>query len=161
MFYPSRRTLADASVYGQLGMNLADPTAAKLINDNAPHVYQWLNKIHIGDFSEHNSDSPYKVDDLLQPLITEISQIFYPLMNLNEAAYVKHKKAGEELFNEQAFTKGRSLYHGIIGGYPFVSVVKTFQVKTWRKLKKGWNKLDDKSKSQLLNQYSNINPTVS
>ncbi len=150
--------LADASVYGQLGMNLADPTAATWIKETAPNVYNWLNRIHQGDFSYHKLGSEYIVDDLLQPLFKEISRVFYPLMEFNEAAYVKHKKAGEKVFNEAAFWKQKSLYSGNIDGHPFVSVAKTFQVKTWRKLKNVWAELDERSRSELIEVFPDIVP---
>ena len=37
-----RFTLADASAYGQLGMNLVDGRAAELLRDLAPRTFDWL-----------------------------------------------------------------------------------------------------------------------
>ena len=156
--FGQRFTLADASIYGQLGMNLTDPTAAIWIKNNAPNVHQWLNAIHQGDFSEPKANTEFIVDELLQPLFTEIIRVFYPLMKLNESAYKQHKKAGEVLFNEDAFWKGRSLYRGIIDGHPIASVAKTFQVKTWRMLKNIWGDLDKTAKTDLVEAFSNIDP---
>lgn len=157
--FGQRFTLADASLYGQLGMNLTDPTAATWIKDNAPSVYRWLNTIHKGDFSEHDCKSELLFDECLQPLFSEISRVFYPLMKQNEEAYEQHKRAGEVLFNEDAFWKGKSLYSGNVDGHPFTAVVKTFQVKTWRKLKTLWGELDKTEQSELVTVFPNVDPT--
>ena len=79
-------------------------------------------------------------------------------MKLNEAAYVNHKNAGGVLFNEEAFWKEKSLYSGNIDGHPFVSVAKTFQVKTWRNLKNVWGELDEAARSELLAVFPKIDP---
>jgi len=156
--FGQRFTLADASVYGQLGMNLTDPTAAIWIKDNAPSVYHWLNRVYQGDFSENKGNSEFIVDEFLQPLFTEIVRVFYPLMKLNESAYEQHRKAGEMIFNEDAFWKEKSLYNGDLDGHHFTSVAKTFQVKTWRNLKKVWGELDKTARSELVEVFSNIDP---
>ena len=153
-----RFTLADASLYGQLGMNLTDPSAANWIKDNAPAVYAWLLRIHEGDFSTHKDAGELMVDDSLQSLLKEISGTFYSLMKQNELAYVQHTNAGETLFNEKAYWKRRSLFNGELDGQPFRSVVKTFQVKTWRNLKQLWQGLNRDSQSQLVERFPAIDP---
>lgn len=151
-----RFTLADASLYGQIGMNLTDPSSAKWIEETAPHVFAWLNKIHQGDFSDNKPESELMFDNDLKPLLQEITRIFYPLMQQNETAYVKYKKAGETQFNENAFWRNKSLYHGELDGQPFASVAKSFQVKTWRQLKHSWQQLDPKDKTDLGNQFPEL-----
>lgn len=155
--FGDRFTLADASLYGQLGMNLTDPSAARWIEATAPNVFAWLNKIHQGDFSDNNPNGKLIADSLLQPLLKEISRIFFPLMQQNEAAYIQHKEAGETLFNEAAFWQGKSLYHGKLDGQPFASVAKSFQVKTWRQIKHIWQELKEEVKTDLVNQFPEIN----
>ena len=150
-------TLADASLYGQLGMNLTDPSAAKWIKKTAPNVFTWLNKIHHGDFSDNKPYSQLLIDELLQPLIKEIVRIFYPLMQQNEAAYIKYKASGETVFNETAFWRGKSLYSGELDGQLFSSVVKSFQVKTWRQIKQSWQQLESKDKAELTALFADIN----
>ncbi|MEH6450934.1 MAG: glutathione S-transferase family protein [Oleispira sp.] len=147
--FGERFTVADASLYGQLGMNLTDPSAAKWIEATAPNVFAWLSKIHTGDFSANKPDGAVIVDDLLKPLFQEIIRIFYPLMKQNEAAYEQHKKSGETQFNEAAFWRGKSLYRGELDGQPFASSAKSFQVKTWRQIKQSWNQLRTKDQAQL------------
>ena len=151
--FGDRFTLADASLYGQLSMNLSDPSAAKLIKETAPNVFTWLNKIHQGDFSANKPGSKLIIDDLLKPLLNEIVRLFFPLMQQNEAAYQQHKKTGERLFNEAAFWQGKSLYRGEIDGQPFASVAKSFQVKTWRQIKKSWEQLGPENKVELSKQF--------
>ena len=147
--FGERFTVADASLYGQLGMNLTDPSAAKWIEATAPNVFAWLSRIHTGDFSANKSDGDVIVNDSLKPLLQEIIRIFYPLMRQNEAAYEKHKKSGETQFNEAAFWQGKSLFHGELDGNPYSSVAKSFQVKTWRQIKQNWNQMGTKDQSDL------------
>jgi len=154
-----RFTLADASLYGQLGMNLTDPSAANWIKETAPAVYAWLLKIHEGDFSSHKDEGELMVDEILQPLLQEISRTYYPLMKQNEAAYLEHTEAGETLFNEKAYWKRRGLFDGELDGQPFRSVVKTFQVKTWRNIKQLWLELDTGVQSQLVERFPTIDPS--
>jgi glutathione S-transferase len=152
-----RFTLADASLYGQLGMNLTDPSSARWIQATAPNVFSWLNRIHVGDFTTNKPDSELLIDDLLKPLLKEISRIFLPLMQQNEAAYIQHKNAGEKRFNEAAFWRGKSLYSGELDGQPFTSVAKSFQVKTWRQIKQSWRQLEPKDKTFLTDLFSGLN----
>jgi len=147
--FGERFTVADASLYGQLGMNLTDPSAAKWIEAIAPNVFAWLRRIHTGDFSANKPDGDVIADDLLKPLFQEIIRIFYPLMKQNEAAYEQHKKSGETQFNEAAFWREKSLYRGELDGQPFASIAKSFQVKTWRQIKHSWNQLRIKDQANL------------
>jgi glutathione S-transferase len=152
-----RFTLADASLYGQLGMNLSDPSASKWVEATAPHVFTWLNRIHNGDFSANKPDSELFSDVLLKPLLHEITRIFYPLMAQNEAAYEHHKAKGETCFNEKAFWNGKCLYQGELANQPFTGVAKSFQVKIWRQLKQHWQQLDPEEKSIIEKQFPSLN----
>lgn len=156
--FGERFTLADASVYGQLGMNLTDPSAAKWIQSEAPSVFNWLKTIDSGDFSTHISNGNLEMDELLTPLISEVSRIYYPLMKHNEKAFLEYTDKGETLFNEKAYWKGKSLYVGEIDGHRFKSVVKTFQVKTWRQIKTQWNNLNSTHQNSLIQLFPNIAP---
>lgn len=151
--FGDRFTVADASLYGQLGMNLSDPSAAKWIETTAPNVFAWLNKTHQGDFSAQKPENKLVIDDLLKPLLQEIVRLFFPLMQQNEAAYQQYKEAGETLFNEAAFWQGKSIYRGQLDGHPFASVAKSFQVKIWREIKINWRQLDSKDKADLCEQF--------
>ncbi len=137
-----RFTVADASIYGQLGMNLTDPSAAAWIETRAPTVHGWLEQIHRGRFPGNRADGAIGIDRMTAPLLSEICRTYVPLMKQNLAAYRRCREQGETLFNEAAFNKGRSLYSGIIDGRPFRSVVKTFQVKTWLDMRRRWAALD-------------------
>ncbi len=151
-------TLADASLYGQLGMNLTDPSAAQWIESQAPNVFAWLSRIHRGEFSKPSRTAEFMIDDVLRPLIAEISRIYYPLMQQNEAAYLEHKNAGETQFNETAFWQGKSLYQGILDGQPFSNVAKSFQVKTWLHVKHSWRALTHAEQEELQQQFETISP---
>jgi glutathione S-transferase len=140
-------TIADAGMYGQLGMNLADPTAAEDIRRRAPKTFAWLNAIrarrHVG-----TSGTPVLAADL-GALLAVIGRTFVPLMQQNERAYELACARGETLFNEPAFDRGRALYDGELLGRPLRAVVKTFQVRVWRELRAAWTALDRDARARL------------
>lgn len=142
-------SLADASIYGQLGMNLPDPEAARWIESQAPNTYAWLLRMAELDFSQANADTPARWFDDLQPLLAEISRVYLPLMQQNEAAYLNYKLQGQTLFNEAAFWKGQAIYAGEIDGTPFKSVAKSFQVQTWQQLKRQFHDLTNSEQRWL------------
>lgn len=69
--FGDRFTLADASVYGQLGMNMTDPAASKVIKQKAPSTWQWLNCIQAGDFSASQPEGKLFLDDAITPLLID------------------------------------------------------------------------------------------
>jgi glutathione S-transferase len=147
-----RFTLADASLYGQLGMNMKDPTAAARIQDLAPITYKWISRISDGQFESHDSGNDIELKNNIKPLLAEICRTYVPLMNQNLDAYNQLKKQGNHLFNEKAFDNNKAIYAGEIDGTPFKSVAKSFQAKTWRQLKNRWNNLSDQEK-QLVSDF--------
>ena len=142
-----RFTLADASAYGQLSMNLIDGVAEDLLQALAPRTYTWL--CDIRDDKHVDSAGELYISEHLQPLLDIICQTFIPLMQQNDCAYEDAIAAGESLFNEKAFDKGRALYDGEIMGAPFRAVVKTFQVQVWRDLKANWQGLSKEQQVQV------------
>ena len=134
-----RFTVADAAVYGQLGMNLADPTSADLMRERAPVTHEWLCRIRDG--RHVGSAGTLELSRALCPLLAIIVQSFVPLMRQNARALGEARERGESLFNEKAFDRGRACYEGELLGRPFRSVVKTFQVRVWRELCDAWDAL--------------------
>jgi len=146
-----RFTLADASAYGQLGMNLVDPQACALLEELAPRTWRWLCAIRAG---EHvGTRGELALTPALQPLLHMVSQTFVPLMRQNEAAYERARAAGETLFNEAAFNRHRALYDGQLLEHPFKAVVKTFQVRVWRELQASWQVLAEQDRDYLEREY--------
>jgi glutathione S-transferase len=145
----ARFTLADASLYGQLGMNRTDPSACAWIRRAAPATHAWIERIAAGDFQPHHSDGALSVDGLLAPLLGWICRTFVSLMQQNHHAWQRHQAAGETRFNEAAFDAGRALYDGTLLGRPFRSVVKTFQVRVWRDLRAEWDALAAGDRTRL------------
>ncbi|MBT6124494.1 MAG: hypothetical protein HOH70_04800 [Halieaceae bacterium] len=80
-----RFTLADASAYGQLSMNLIDGRAAQLLEELAPRTFQWLCMIRDGGHKD--STGELFLSSHLQSLLEIIGETFIPLMQQNEAAY--------------------------------------------------------------------------
>ncbi|MBI3388733.1 MAG: glutathione S-transferase family protein [Deltaproteobacteria bacterium] len=147
--FGARFTLADASLYGQLGMNRSDPSARAWISRDAPATQAWIDRIAQGDFHEHRRDGELFVDGALAPLLDWICRTFVPLMRQNHTAWQRHRAAGETRFNEAAFNAGRALYDGTLLGRPFRSVAKTFQVRVWRDLRAEWDALGMNDRARL------------
>ena len=142
-----RFTVADASVYGELGMNLKDPTAAEDMRRRAPTTFRWL--CDIRDGAHAGSHGPLVLSEALRPLLALIDHTFVPLMAQNEAAYEAARAAGETRFNESAFDRGRALYDGVLLGQPFRAAVKTFQVRVWRDVRAAWSALDAEARARV------------
>lgn len=147
--FGERFSLADASAYGQLGMNLSDASAERWIRNAAPGVRAWLERIADADFAAGRAQGALTLDDALSPLLAHVCEVFVPLMRQNQAAWEQMREAGETLFNEAAFDAGRALYDGELAGHPFRSVVKTFQVRVWRDLQRDWNLTSAHDRSRL------------
>lgn len=143
----ARFTLADASIYGQLSMNLIDAGAVKVLAKRAPRTHQWLRGIRDG---EHLASSgELEITSALGPLLDVIAETFIPLMQQNEAAYDAERARGETLLNEAAFDRNRALYDGELQGHAVRHVVKTFQVRTWRDLRVQWRSLAADERSAM------------
>jgi len=140
-------TLADASIYGQLGMNLSDPTAADEMRRRAPTTFAWLEAIR--DRRHVGSTGSLELTDDLGPLLLIIGRTFVPLMQQNERAYEEAYARGERRFNEAAFDRGRALYDGTLLGQPFRAVAKTFQVRVWREICTAWRALSPDARGRL------------
>ena len=141
-------TIADASAYGQLGMNLVDPETSDKMAQLAPHTYAWLNRIYQKEHAQHAQASLYLSQEI-KPLLNTIMLTFSALMVQNAQAYKFAKQKGETIFNEKAFDQGKALYDGKLCGYPFRSVVKTFQVRVWHDLQLEWRKLTQNEKNEV------------
>jgi len=140
-----RFSVADASAYGELAMNLSDPTAAATIELRAAattaRVRTWAAR------GAGSSTASHEIRPCLVPLLEEIGATFIPLMRQNEAAYEAARAVGVRTFNERAFDRGVALYDGVLAERPYRSVVKTFQVGVWRRLKAEWGALHDEDRS--------------
>jgi len=144
-----RFTLADASLYGQLGMNRTDPSARARIAAAAPATQAWIDRLARGDFSGHDPDGALSLDPSIGPLLAWICRTFVRLMQQNHDAWSRQRAAGETRFNEAAFDAGRALYDGTLLGRPFRSVAKTFQVRVWRDLRAEWEGLGVPDRARL------------
>lgn len=143
-----RFTLADASAYGQLSMNLTDPASARRLRELAPRTYEWLYAIRDERCPPATSATVIPTS-ALGPLLDVIFDTFVPLMRQNEAAYQTAERAGVTLFNERAFDRACSLYDGELLGHPFRAVIKTFQVRVWRDLRADWQALDRDTRGRI------------
>jgi glutathione S-transferase len=147
--FGERFTVADASVYGQLAMNRADPSADARLRHLAPAVHAWVERTARGEFCGHRPDGRLALEPAHAPLLGWIADTFVPLMQQNHDAFEQHRARGETRFNEEAFDAGRALYGGVLGGHPFRSVAKSFQVRVWRDLRREWDALATDARAQL------------
>ena len=147
--FGERFTLADASLYGQLAINRNDPSAWAWIAREAPASAAWIERLLVGDFAGDDPDGRLALDAEVAPLLAWACASFVPLMRQNEAAFERHRAAGETRWNEAAFDAGRALYDGSLLGRPFRSVAKTFQVRVWRDLRAGWDALPAPARTRL------------
>lgn len=145
----ARFTLADAALYGQLAMNLADPSTARDLQARTPRLYRWLTTLHHGAPAESDVRQPLRMDAALKPLLAEIARIHLPLMQQNAAAHQCLKAEGQARFNEAAFNAGQALYSGLLDGQPFRSVVKSFQTRGWRDCCTRWASLEPETQTQI------------
>ena len=142
-------TLADASVYGQLGMNRDDPSAHARLRCMAPAVHAWVERIAQGEFRGRRSDGGLRLERMHGPLLAWVAATFVPLMQQNLAGWERSRLRGETWFNERGFNAGRALYDGVLLGRPFRSVAKTFQVRVWRSLMGEWKALPEYARAAL------------
>lgn len=127
-----RFTLADASLYGQLAMNLSDPSSEWRIRERAPRLRAWLDDIANGRHA--GASGPLSVSDHLDPLLAWVQTCFVPLMQANAAAYERLHAQGQRRWNEQAFDRNEALFDLQWRGAPARTVVKRFQMRVWRDL---------------------------
>ena len=135
----TRFTLADAAIYGQLGMNLSDPSTARDLAQRCPRLHRWLTQLHTG--VPVSASGEWQLDEALRPLLDEIARIHLPLMQQNAAACERLRAAGQRRCNERAFNRGEALYDGVLDGVPFRSVAKSFQLRSWRDAQQRWRGL--------------------
>jgi hypothetical protein len=140
-------TMADASAYGQLSMNLIDPSAERELRECAPRTREWLETIRDGKHVAGGGE--LYLSEAARPLLDVVMETFAPLMVQNERAWRVAADRGESEFNEKAFDRGRSLYDGTLRGHPYRSVVKTFQVRVWRDLRERWQSLPEAERAGL------------
>ena len=143
-----RFTLADAALYGQLGMNLSDPSTARAMQARCPRLHQWLLALHSGT-PRAVGEGQLLIDAALTPLLAEIARIHLPLMRQNAAAHARLKQQGQRRFNERAFNAGEALYDGRLDGLPYRSVAKSFQARSWRDCQARWAALPLPAQRQL------------
>ncbi len=146
----SRFSLADAAIYGELAMNLDDPSTAIQIKNTTPVLFNWLVRIRNHDIPRP-AEGKWCLDNDLRPLLNEICRTHIPLMQLNITAYEQWREQGETVFNEKALSAGRALYDGMLGEQEFRHVAKSFQAKVWRKCLQHWRSLSQVDKATLEN----------
>ncbi len=128
----ARFTLADAALYGQLGMNLTDPASERRLRTRSPPLRAWLQ--HIAQGRHGGTQGRVSLHADLEPLLDWARHHFVPLMRANVEAYERFSAAGQSRYSEAAFDRGEALYDTEWRGEPARHVVKRFQVRVWRDL---------------------------
>jgi len=142
-------TLADASVLGQLGMNLYDQSAWNIIEQKAPLTANTIKQHYRQEPPATEETTDIQLNEAIKPLLQWCCRYFVPLMQQNYCAYQQYKTQGETVFNERGFNLRRAIYEGVLQGHPFRSVAKTFQVACWEALHQQWKQLPTEEKSAL------------
>ena len=127
-----RFTLADAALYGQLGMNLADPSSERRLRERSPQLREWLGRIASGIHA--GTGGTLRLHESLAPLLAWVERHFIPLMRANADAYARYSAQGQTRWNEAAFDRDEALFDFQWCGAPARTVVKTFQLRVWRDL---------------------------
>lgn len=125
-----RFTLADAALYGQLGMNLSDPSSERRLRERAPRLRGWLG--HIAEGRHGGSRGELRLHPDLAPLLAWAQRDFIPLMRANAAAASSMLPRGAR--NEGAFNRGDNLFEFDWRAGRARTVVKRFQRRTWSEL---------------------------
>ena len=127
LFFGSRPSLAEFSLYGQLSQLGVDPTPEAMMRADYPYSLRWL--LHIDDMSGINGewDAP---DAPLPPVVVEILRqagaIYLPFLVANAEA----NAAGEDQFAIEAM------------GHPYSQGVFKYQVKCLADLRSRYAALD-------------------
>lgn len=127
-----RFTLADAALYGQLGMNLADPSSERSLRERSPRLRAWLGQI--ADGRHAGTAGALHLHESLAPLLAWVERHFIPLMRANADAHGRYRAQGQTRWNEAAFDRHEALFDFEWCGAPARTVVKTFQLRVWRDL---------------------------
>ncbi len=122
-----------------------------MIKERAPHTYQWVCRMQAGERGKEDADAAVFTLSIqpLKPLLSEIVDVFFPLLIAMESAYETACTQDQRVFNETAFDKGQSLFTVTLRGQQYTSVVKTFQVKVFRSLKREWLCLSASERTQV------------
>jgi glutathione S-transferase len=125
-----RFTLADAALYGQLGMNLSDPSSERRLRERAPRLRAWLGDIAEGRHAGSRGELRLHPD--LAPLLAWVQRDFIPLMRANAAVARSGSSFGPR--NEAAFNQGRDLFEFDWRGASVRTGLKRFQLRTWSEI---------------------------
>lgn len=144
-----RFSLADAAIYGQLAMNLSDPSTARHLRERHPRLEAWLQRLHRPGAAPAGDGREWRLDAALRPLLREISRSHLPLMRQNAAACGTLGARSRQRGSEAAFDAGQALYEGQIDGQPYRSVAKRFQARVWRDCQARLEQLGPAQRRQL------------
>lgn len=141
--------VADFAAGGVIASHLlVDGTTTRAISARAPHAERWARALLDGP-SPRSGD--HSLDPALAGLFELASSALVPLLAQNERAWRRAGGGTARAHNERAFDAGRSLYDGDLLGHPFRSVIKTFQVRVLRDLRRELQVLGSSDLERVLN----------
>lgn len=140
-------SLADFAFMGSMFRHFfSDPTPAKLMQEHAPHVHEWVARMWNTSVPRH-SDTPFSsaTPTHLDPLMRIVCSEFLPYMQANEQA----------MCNKESH-------------FAFQSVQTTFKIpvqtyRAWRfqRLRQRYQALDQETKYELSKHWPELNITLS
>jgi hypothetical protein len=137
-------SLCDASLYGIISTNIRnDEFTSQNIKNKYPRVYNWI----INMFSsEVKNKGGYYISNKLKPIFKEMFETLIPIMRKMETLYDPSSLNR----NETAFNNNQSLFKINIKNVECKTVVKTFQVYIWRKIKREWLTLNKEEQKEIM-----------
>ena len=109
--FGNRPAFGDFGVYPQLYQCWTDPTPHGIMEDSAPHVIAWIERM-LNPTNEGEFESWDALSSTLMPLLTdEVAQIFFPWTAANAQALAAGEKEFTVDLEGAPFTQGTQKYH--------------------------------------------------
>ena len=99
------------------------------------------------------SEQVVNITDVISVDVEVLREQRNTLLDVVEVLVNSRRDDVEDFF---AFDRDEALYDGVLLNQPFRSVIKTFQVVTWRELCGRWQALSQESQQRLTMRYSSL-----
>jgi hypothetical protein len=93
-----------------------------------------------------------------EPLVALAVEAFLPFLQANSEAYERHGRPVARDANEPAYWRGDKLFDGTLLGFPYRTVVKTFQVAVLQDLQRRFQDLGESTRMALIERHPGLGP---
>jgi glutathione S-transferase len=147
-------SLADASAGGILCSHLdCDPETAAAMATRWPHLHAYAQGLRAP-----SAVSPPGAAVVPEPLVALAVEAFLPFLQANSEAYERHGRPVARDANEPAYWRGDKLFDGTLLGFPYRTVVKTFQVAVLQDLQRRFQDLGESTRMALIERHPGLGP---